>query len=84
MKCSLKAGTINRKRQSHIATNHAKLNAQPQMMRHRGIPARAEASCQGYQTLINNALREYLASTSKPVDSKTVRRILCEELNKAK
>lgn len=45
--------------------------------------ARAEASGHGYQTLINNALREYLASASKPVDSNTLRRILREELNKA-
>ncbi len=40
----------------------------------------AEDSCHGYQTLINEALREYLASASKPVDSKTLRRILREEL----
>ena len=40
-----------------------------------------EAAC-GYQTLINNALRQHLSSASQPVDSKTLRRILCEELNK--
>ena len=44
--------------------------------------ARAEASNRGYQTLINEALREYLGSESKPVDSKTLRRILREELHK--
>jgi len=40
-----------------------------------------EAGC-GYQTLINNALRQHLSNTSQPVDSKTLRRILREELNK--
>jgi len=40
-----------------------------------------EAGC-GYQTLINNALRQHLANASQPVDSKTLRRILREELNK--
>ena len=43
---------------------------------------RAEESSHGYQTLINDALLEYLASASKPVDSKTLRRILREELDK--
>ena len=43
--------------------------------------ARAEETKRGYQTLINEALREYLASASKPVDSKTLRRILREELH---
>ena len=40
-----------------------------------------EAGC-GYQTLINNALRQHLSNASQPVDSKTLRRILREELNK--
>ena len=44
---------------------------------------KAEEAGRGYQTLINNALREYLSTTSTPVDSKTLRRILREELNKA-
>ncbi len=43
---------------------------------------KAEAAGRGYQTLINDALRQYLSSESKPVDSKTLRRILREELNK--
>ena len=43
---------------------------------------KAEDVGRGYQTLINDALREYLSSASKPVDSKTLRRILREELNK--
>jgi uncharacterized protein (DUF4415 family) len=36
----------------------------------------------GYQTLINSALREYLANKPKAVDAKTLRRILREELQK--
>ena len=40
-----------------------------------------EAGC-GYQTLINKALRQHLYNASQPVDSKTLRRILREELNK--
>jgi plasmid stability protein len=43
--------------------------------------ARAEEAGRGYQTLINDALRRYLSSEGKPVDSKTLRRILREELN---
>ena len=37
----------------------------------------------GYQTLINDALRETLSKTRRPVDAKTLRRILREELKKA-
>jgi len=36
----------------------------------------------GYQTLINSALRETLGKESKPVDARTMRRILREELKK--
>lgn len=43
---------------------------------------KAEDVGRGYQTLINDALREYLSNANKPVDSKTLRRILREELNK--
>lgn len=43
---------------------------------------KSEASGSGYQTLINDALRQHLATTGKPVDTKTLRRILREELNK--
>lgn len=42
----------------------------------------SEQSGRGYQTLINEVLREYLASSSRPVDAKTLRRILREELKK--
>ncbi len=44
--------------------------------------AKAEEAGRGYQTLINDALRQHLSSASKPVDSKTLRRILREELHK--
>jgi uncharacterized protein (DUF4415 family) len=37
----------------------------------------------GYQTLINDALRKTLSGKSAPVDAKTLRRILREELRKA-
>jgi len=43
---------------------------------------KAEAEGRGYQTLINDALRQYLSTAVKPVDSKTLRRILREELDK--
>lgn len=44
--------------------------------------AKAEEAGRGYQTLINDALRQHLSTKEKPVDSKTLRRILREELNK--
>ena len=44
---------------------------------------KAEDVGRGYQTLINDALRAYLSKAGNPVDSKTLRRILREELNKA-
>ena len=43
---------------------------------------KAEKEGSGYQTLINDALRQYLSSTGKPVDTKNLRRILREELNR--
>ena len=43
---------------------------------------KAEKAGSGYQTLINEALRQHLSSTGKPVDSKSLRRILREELNR--
>lgn len=44
---------------------------------------KAEAVGRGYQTLINDALRHHLSPAGKPVDSKTLRRILREELDKS-
>jgi uncharacterized protein (DUF4415 family) len=43
---------------------------------------RADAIGQGYQTLINEALRTHLGRAREPVDSTTLRRILREELRK--
>ena len=41
---------------------------------------RAERTGQGYQTLINAALRRHLERSFEPVDEDTLRRILREEL----
>ena len=43
---------------------------------------RAEASGQGYQTMINAALREHLGKAAHPLDARTLRRILREELRR--
>jgi uncharacterized protein (DUF4415 family) len=37
----------------------------------------------GYQTLINDALKETLSNEQQAVDAKTIRRIIREELKKA-
>mgnify|MGYP001549132954 FL=1 len=41
-----------------------------------------DARGRGYQTLINEALRETIGTSQRPVDAKTIRRILREELKK--
>lgn len=43
---------------------------------------RADSSGRGYQTLINQALREYLGKSKQPIDARTLRRILREELDR--
>jgi uncharacterized protein (DUF4415 family) len=43
---------------------------------------RADSAGRGYQTMINEALREYLGKSSQPLDEKTLRRLLREELRK--
>ena len=45
--------------------------------------AKGDAAGRGYQTLINDALKEYIAKASRPVDARTLRRILREELKAA-
>ena len=45
--------------------------------------AKGDATGRGYQTLINEALGEYIARSTQPVDASTLRRILREELKKA-
>ena len=44
---------------------------------------RSERAGYGYQTMINDALREHLGKSGKPLDARTLRRILREELKKA-
>jgi len=41
---------------------------------------RADESGRGYQTMMNEALREYLGKSRRPVDETTLRRVLREEL----
>jgi uncharacterized protein (DUF4415 family) len=41
---------------------------------------RAEETSRGYQTMMNEALRQFLGKSKKPVDEETLRRILREEL----
>jgi uncharacterized protein (DUF4415 family) len=43
---------------------------------------RADAAGRGYQTMINEALQEYLGRSSDRVDVATIRRIVREELRK--
>jgi len=44
---------------------------------------RADEAGSGYQTMINEALREYLSKSSKPLDEDSLRKILREELQSA-
>jgi uncharacterized protein (DUF4415 family) len=44
--------------------------------------ARAENEGRGYQTLINEALRQHISGVGKPIDTKNLRRILREELSR--
>jgi uncharacterized protein (DUF4415 family) len=43
---------------------------------------RADAAGRGYQTMINEALREHLDRSEARVDAETIRRIVREELRK--
>ena len=43
---------------------------------------RAEAAGRGYQTMINEALRAFLARADEPVDKETLRLVIREELAK--
>jgi uncharacterized protein (DUF4415 family) len=44
--------------------------------------SRSDAEGRGYQTMVNEALREYLGKGRQSVDAKTLRKILREELRK--
>ena len=42
--------------------------------------ARAEKAGTGYQTMMNEALRTYLAETDQPITEKTLRQVLRQEM----
>jgi len=42
--------------------------------------SRADKAGRGYQTMMNEALRQYLGKAAAPLDESTLRRILREEL----
>ena len=44
---------------------------------------RADRAGYGYQTMINEALREYLSKCEKPLDETTIRQVIREELARA-
>jgi uncharacterized protein (DUF4415 family) len=41
---------------------------------------RSESAGKGYQTMMNEALRQYLEKVKQPVDEETLRRVIQEEL----
>ena len=45
---------------------------------------RSESAGKGYQTLMNEALREYLGKVKQPIDEETLRRVIQEELRAVK
>jgi len=45
-----------------------------------GFRARAEKSGTGYQTMMNDALRNYLSETNQPVTERALRQILRQEM----
>ncbi len=44
----------------------------------------ADRAGAGYQTMMNQALREYLGKSAAPVDERTLRRVIREELRTTK
>jgi uncharacterized protein (DUF4415 family) len=44
--------------------------------------ARADKAGYGYQTMINEALREYLAKSGNPLDETIIRQVIREELDR--
>ena len=44
---------------------------------------RSDTAGYGYQTMINEALREYLHKTEKPVTEASIRQVIREELERA-
>ena len=45
--------------------------------------ARADAAGYGYQTMINEALRQYLEKGEKPLNEEVIRQVIREELDRA-
>jgi len=45
--------------------------------------ARADKAGYGYQTMINEALRQYLGKSSKSLDESVIRQVIREELDRA-
>jgi uncharacterized protein (DUF4415 family) len=45
--------------------------------------ARAEKAGYGYQTMINEALKEYLSKNGKTLDETVIRQVIREELDRA-
>jgi uncharacterized protein (DUF4415 family) len=45
---------------------------------------RSDAAGKGYQTIMNEALREYLNKVKQPLDEETLRRVIKEELRAAR
>jgi uncharacterized protein (DUF4415 family) len=46
--------------------------------------SRSDAAGKGYQTIMNEALRDYLDKVKQPFDEETLRRVIQEELRAAK
>ncbi len=46
--------------------------------------SRSDAAGKGYQTIMNEALREYLDKMKQPLEEETLRRVIQEELRAAK
>jgi len=44
--------------------------------------ARADKAGYGYQTMINEALKEYLLKSGKPLDETVIRQVIREELDR--
>jgi len=44
--------------------------------------SRADKTGSGYQTMINEALREYLSKSGKPLDETVIRKVIREELGR--
>jgi uncharacterized protein (DUF4415 family) len=45
---------------------------------------RSDAAGKGYQTIMNEALRDYLNKVKQPLDEETLRRVIQEELRAVK